>query len=260
MNHLKRVAFVIPAYNEGERIKPTLERYLDYFGREKGLEFVIIVVLNACKDNTRDVVESFGSNKIVILEFERGGKGFAITEGFKEAIKLGWELIGFLDADGSTPPAAFNGLIRHIGDYDGIIADRWDFRSKITPKQSLFRRFISRGYNLIVRSLFLFHHRDTQCGAKLFKKELLEKIVGRLGSSEWGFDVDLLFYARREKARIKSIPTEWHDEIGSHINLKKTPITMFLAAIRLRLVHSPLRFMVRAYSILPEKLKFHKMI
>ena len=257
---MKRVALVIPAYNEGERIKPTLESYLDFFNNLKDLEFVIIVVLNGCKDNTKEVVESVSDKRIVILDFERAGKGFAITEGFKEAIKLGWEFIGFLDADGSTPPAAFYGLIRHIGNYEGIIADRWDFRSKITPKQNLFRRFISRGYNLIVRSLFLFNHRDTQCGAKLFKKELLERVVSKLGQSEWGFDVDLLFYARREKAKIKSIPTEWHDEKGSHINLKKTPITMFLAAVRLRLIHSPLSFTVRAYSILPEKLKFHKMI
>ena len=250
----------MPAYNEGERIRPTLERYLDFFEGLNDLEFVIVVVLNGCKDNTREVVEGIWDDRIVILEFERAGKGFAITEGFKYALENGWDLIGFVDADMSTPPRAFYGLIKHIRDADGIIADRWDLRSKITPKQSLFRRFISRGYNMIVRSLFLFNHKDTQCGAKLFKRELLEKIVPRLSFSEWGFDVDLLFYARRESGRVKSIPTEWHDEKGSHVNLKKTPITMFLAAVRLRLIHSHLRFMVRAYTVLPEGLKFHKKI
>ena len=47
--------------------------------------------------------------------------------------------------------------------------------------------------------------------------------------------------------------------VESKVNLKKTPITMFLSAIRLRLVHSPFNFMVRVYSILPAKLKFHRM-
>ncbi|MFH1359030.1 MAG: glycosyltransferase [archaeon] len=260
---MKRVAIVIPAYNEENRISKTLKTYLSYFKelkKKKELDFVIIVVLNACKDNTKGVVSGFKDKEIEMLDFKRGGKGFAITEGFKHAIKKNWDLIGFIDADMSTPPSAFYGLVRHINDYDGIIADRWDKKSKITPKQSLVRRFISRIYNMLVRSLFFFNHRDTQCGAKLFRKELLEKIISNIGSSEWGFDVDLLFYVRREKGKVKSIPTEWHDEVGSHINLKKTPVTMFLSAIRLRLIHSPLRFLVRAYTLLPEKLKFHKMI
>jgi len=259
---MKRVAMIIPAYNEEDRIGKALESYFDYFGKLKEdgeLDFKIIVVLNACKDNTRAVVEEFSRDELVILEFEKGGKGFAIVEGFKYALMDNWELIGFLDADCSTPPNAYYGLIRHIGDSKGIIADRWDRRSLVTPKQNFLRRFISRGYNFIVRSLFLFKYRDTQCGAKLFRRGLLMSIVDKLGSSEWGFDVDLLFYANLEGARIKSIPTEWHDEVGSNIDLKKTPITMFLSAVRLRLVHSPLRIMVRSYWLLPEGWKFHRM-
>ena len=258
---MRKAAIIIPAHNEEERIGITLKNYLLYFKdlKNKGiLDFEIIVVLNACNDNTDKVVNRFDYNELIILDFERGGKGFAIVEGFKEAFKRSSDLIGFVDADMATPPNAFYGLIRHIGNYDGIIANRWDKKSKIWPKQSLFRRFLSRIYNFIVRALFFFNHRDTQCGAKLFKKKLLEKIIPKLGSSEWGFDVDLLFYARREKARIKSVPTLWNDKKGSKVNLKKTPITMFLSAIRLRLIHSPLRFMVRAYKILPEKWKFHR--
>jgi len=261
-NDIKKIAVVIPAHNEEKRIGRTLKNYLEYFGelkKSKKLDFVIVVVLNACSDNTRKVVEKFLCDELVILEFERGGKGFAIIEGFKWAIANNWDLIGFIDADMASPPNSFYGLIKNLRNYDGVIADRWDANSKITPRQSLFRRFISRGYNFIVRSLFFFNHKDTQCGCKLFKKKLLEKVVPKLGASEWGFDVDLLFYSRREKAKIKSIPTEWHDEKGSKVNLKKTPITMFLSAIRLRLVHSPFNFMVRAYSILPAKLKFHRM-
>ncbi len=79
----------------------------------------------------------------------------------------------------------------------------------------------------------------------------------KLGANEWGFDVDLLFYSRKENAKIKSIPTMWDDKKGSKINLKKTPLTMFLSVIRLRLIHSPFNFVVRFYRKLPEKWKFH---
>ena len=256
---MEKVAIVIPAYNEEKRIREILRNYLVYFKnlkKQKILDFQIIVVLNACKDNTRSVVEKYNCNELKILEFEQGGKGFAIIEGFKEALKKDFELIGFVDADMATPPNAFYGLVRNIKGVDGVIADRWDKRSRVSP-QTFFRRILSRGFNFIVRSLFLFCYRDTQCGAKLFKRKLLIKLIPKLGSSEWSFDVDLLFYTRRAKAKIKSIPTMWEDKRGSSINLKKTPITMLLSAIRLRLIHSPFNFMVRIYRMLPDKWKFH---
>jgi len=256
---MKNMAIIIPAYNEEKRIGETLKNYLAYFKnlkRQRILDFQIIIVLNACKDNTKSVVEEYSCKELKILEFEQGGKGFAIVEGFKEALKKDFELIGFVDADMATPPNAFYGLVRNIKRVDGVIADRWDKRSKVSP-QTFFRRILSRGFNYIVRSLFLFCYRDTQCGAKLFRRELLIKLIPKLGSSEWNFDVDLLFYTRREKAKIKSIPTMWDDKKGSSINLKKTPITMLLSAIRLRLIHSPLNFFVRVYRILPDNLKFH---
>ena len=256
---MEKVAIVIPAYNEEKRIGETLENYLSYFKdlkKKKVLDFQIIVVLNACKDNTKSVVEKYNCNELKILDFEIGGKGFAIVEGFKEALEKDFELIGFVDADMATPPNAFYGLMRNIQNAEGVIADRWDKRSKVSP-QTFFRRVLSRGFNFIVRSLFLFSHRDTQCGAKVFRRDLLIKLVPKLGSSEWSFDVDLLFYARREKAKIKSIPTMWDDKRGSSINLKKTPITMLLSAIRLRLIHSPLNFFVKFYRMLPDKFKFH---
>jgi len=257
---MKKASIILPAYNEGKRIEQTLKDYLSYFKdlkKGKKLDFELIIVLNGCKDNTLKVVKKFKCKELRILDFERAGKGFAIVEGFKDALKRNLDYIGFVDADGATPPQAFYDLVKQIKDVDGIIANRWDKRSKIDVKQTILRRIMSRGFNFIGRSFFLFPHKDTQCGAKLFKKKLIEKITPRLGSSEWSFDVDLLFYARREKAKIKSIPTIWNDKKDSKLNIKRTPIVMFLSIIRLRLVHSPFRFVVRFYRKLPDTIKFH---
>ena len=254
---MRRVLIIIPAHNEEKRIGMMLEKYCKFFRERKELiEF--LVILNACTDNTLGVVKEFQKKfkEIKFLDFEQQGKGFAITEGFKEALKKDFELIGFVDADMATPPNAFYGLIRHIKNSDGVIANRWDKRSKVGPR-TFVRKVLSKGGNFIVRSLFFFNHRDTQCGAKLFKKELLAKVLPKLGASEWSFDMDLLFYARREKAKIKSIPTMWEDKRGSNINLKKTPITVLLSIIRLRLIHSPFNFIVRIYRKLPGRWKFH---
>jgi len=258
---MKRLSIIIPAHNEEKRIGYTLEKYCNFFKKSKEnnvLDFEILIVINNTRDETEKIVQEFQNEfpEILYLNFGRGGKGFAIVEGFKDALRRNNDLIGFVDADCSTPPEAFYDLIKYIGNADGSIANRRDKRSKVTP-HPILRRILSRGGNFIIRSLFLLPHRDTQCGAKLFKRELIEKVYPKLGSSEWSFDIDLLFYARREKAKIKSIPTVWIAKDGSHINLKKTPITVLLSVIRLRLIHSPFNFVIRVYRKLPDKLKFH---
>jgi glycosyltransferase involved in cell wall biosynthesis len=258
------ISIVIPAHNEEKRIGKTLETYGKFFSdkkKEKEIkDFEIIVVINNTQDKTEETVKEFSKKykEIRYLNFKTGGKGFAIIEGFKDALKRNNELIGFVDADMATPPEAFYDMIKNIKNYDGIITDRWDKKSKIIPRQSLFRRFISRGYNIIVRTLFLMPFRDTQCGAKVFRRKILEGNIYKIISSQWNFDVALLFCLKKEaNARIKSTPTLWHDEKGSKVNLKKTPIMMFISLVRLRLLHSPFKFIVRAYRKLPEKLKIH---
>ncbi|MBI2043062.1 glycosyltransferase [Candidatus Pacearchaeota archaeon] len=263
MGEKGKVSLVIPAHNEEKRIGKTLSIYLKYFLDLKNKnenDFEIIVVLNNCSDNTLSIVEKFKYNELKILNFKQGGKGFAITEGFKESLKGNSTLIGFVDADAATPPNAFHGLIRHIGNADGIIANRWDKRSKIQPEHTFMRKITSAGYNTIIRSLFFFPFQDTQCGAKLFKRGILEKNIHKIASSQWNFDVALLFCLRREsKARIKSIPTMWSDIKGSKINLRSAPTRMFLSAIRLRIMHSPFKSFLRIYwKLIPEKWKIRQ--
>ena len=154
---MQKVSIIIPAYNEEKRIGRILEEYCKFFKKKKEI-IEIIVVLNACKDDTLKIVKEFQKKfkEIRFLDFERGGKGFAIIEGFKEALKKDSELIGFVDADMATPPNAFYGLIRNIKSYGGIIANRWDKRSKVGPR-TFFRKLLSKWGNLIIRSLFKYY-------------------------------------------------------------------------------------------------------
>jgi len=257
---MNKTSIIIPAHNEEGRINKILDSYLYYFKKlkkEKVLDFEIVVVLNACSDNTSEVLKKFKDRELIVLDFEQGGKGFAITQGFKDALKRDTDFIGFVDADGATPPEAFHDLIKNLRNYDGIIADRWHKKS-VVAKQTFLRRFLSRSYNFIVRCLFLLPYRDTQCGAKVFRKDILEKNIHKIVSSQWNFDVALLFCLRKESgARIKSIPTIWIDKEASKVNIKRTPLTMLASSIRLRLIHSPFRFIVRLYRKLPEEFKFH---
>jgi glycosyltransferase involved in cell wall biosynthesis len=263
---MTKLSIVIPARNEEARIPRTLGRYAEFFKDKKTKkeleDFEILVIINKSSDKTVEVVKEFSKKykEVKYFEFEQQGKGFAITEGFKKALQGDSNLIGFIDADMSTPPNAFYGLVRNIKNYDGIIANRWDRRSRI-KKQTLIRRFVSRMYNIIVRTLFLFPYRDTQCGAKLFKREVIAKGINKMISSKWNYDVALLFCLKKEAhAKIIEIPTDWDDEKGSAVNLKRTPIQMLLSAIRLRFIHSPFNFIIRFYRKLPENWQIHTRI
>jgi len=238
-----KLSIIMPAYNEEKRIGKTLEEYGKFFTNLKKikiLDFEILIVLNACKDNTVGVVKEFQKKikEIRYLDFEQGGKGFAIIQGFKDALKRNNDLIGFVDADMATSPEDFSNLVKNCKFYDGIIASRYVKGAIVNPKQPVQRIIASRIFNTLVRTLFLFSYRDTQCGAKLFKKRCLKKIIMEIGETEWAFDVDLLYLSKKNKFKIKEYPTVWKEPGASKLNLKKASIQMFLAVIQLRIINT----------------------
>lgn len=254
------LSIIIPAHNEENRIIPTLEHYGKFFSEKKKKEKVnyeIIVVINNTRDKTPEIVKKFSKRfrKIKSLNFEQGGKGFAISEGFKKALEDGATEIGFVDADMSTSPEAFYELYCNLENYDGIIGSRWV--KGADTKRDLGKYIRSRGFNLLVRALFLFSYKDTQCGAKIFKKHVVEAIIKEINITKWAFDINLLYLCKRNKFSIREYPTVWADKEGSHINSLKVPIQMAAGSIRLRLLYSPFKDFIRLYDRLPERIKIH---
>jgi len=116
---------LIPAYNEERRIEPVLRDYADFFGKNYLGKVEIVVVLNGCTDNTLGVVQKVGAEYPVVrpLEFKQAiGKGGALIEGLKLAPTA--DVVGYVDADGATPPHSFLDLAKHIGEADCIIGSR----------------------------------------------------------------------------------------------------------------------------------------
>ncbi len=252
-----RVSIIIPAYDEEARIKETLGAYLSYFSAmQHDIDFIIVVEGH---DKTLEIVKEFqktNSNVKYSYSAARLGKGGAIICGFKMATG---DLIGFVDADASTAPEAFDSLIKTIGDYDGIIASRKVRGAKQIKREPILQRFGSRGFNTLVRTMFLLPFKDTQCGAKLFKRQAILTILPELGITEFTFDIDLLLRLHLKEFKIKEVPTIWEHKPGAKFNFTKwfwklIPI-MFLSLCRLRLLHSPFRSVVRAHDVVRSKIK-----
>jgi len=222
-----KISIIIPAYNEEGRIERTVRAYHQFFSekqQQNNLAFELVIVLNGCKDKTLRVVEQVRNDlgsQIIVINLREAGKGLAIKAGFADALTRENDLIGFVDADMATAPTAFYDLIMNSNNADGVIASRYMPGAKITPERPAYKRWGSRLiYEPYVWLLFGLSYYDYQCGAKLFKRAVIERITPQLTVAQWAFDVELLYLCKKNGFIIKEIPTVWHDQADSKLTLR----------------------------------------
>ena len=233
---------LIPAYNEERRIEPVLREFGEYFRDHYAGEFQLVVVLNGCRDNTLGIVQKVAVDFpfISALDFpEPIGKGGALIEGLKRAPVV--DLVGYVDADGASPPHAFHDLVKLTSRADCVIGSRWLPGAVLHQAQTRLRQFTSRCFHVVVETLFLMHIKDTQCPCKVMRRAAVEKIHSSLRIADLAFDVNLLYSLKHAGYSVLEVPTEWTDKIGSKVtaSLFRSSLTMFLSVVRVRLIYWP---------------------
>ncbi len=223
----KDCSLIIPAYNEEERIGNLLDDILRFDGE--------IIIISDGADATTSIVSRFtGENSdrniTCISSPVRLGKGGGIARGMKQATR---PYIGFMDADGSTSIEEMNHIFSHLGDADGVIGSRWMPGSMIPIRQGMMRRVQSRIFNILIRILFGLPYADTQCGAKAFRRELIESILDTVQSTGFEFDVELLWRTRNAGFKVIEVPIRWSDRGGSSVRMTDS-IAMITGLLRIR--------------------------
>ena len=243
-----KLSIIIPAHNEEHRLPPVLEAYADLFIEKMGDDVEIIVVVNGSTDNTTEVARRIAETYPLIKVIDdprRIGKGGAIILGAKDATG---DWVGFVDADGATSPEEFFRLYTVAQKSDGVIASRWMRGADVTIPQRAMRLLSSRLFNGLTRILLGLKYKDTQCGAKIIKADAWKSILPDIGTTRFAFDVDVLFQLKRHGYAIQEEPTVWKDIEGSKVRFFNSSLDMLLAIVRMRLIHSPFRFVVRVYE------------
>ena len=240
-----KISIIIPAYNEEELIGKTLDEFTNHFDKLK-LDYELLIVINNTTDNTQGVVKQKQkkNKRIRYLNLKPGGKGFALIQGFKDALKRNNDLIGFVDADLATRPEEFAKLIQPLErkKAETTIASRYIPGAKIVPAFTLRRTLTSRVFNILVRSLFLLPYRDTQCGAKLFTRKVVKEFIPKLSITQWAIDVDMIYKIHKNGHKIQEVPNTWYDIEGQgRLKVTKAAPQMLFAIIQLRLIESPFR-------------------
>jgi len=201
---MKTTDIIIPAYNEETRIAVTLTKYLNILSKRG---YRLIIVANNCSDKTPEIVADLEKKdkRIKLINIpSKIGKGGAIIEGLKLAKA---DIIGFIDADDTFEIPEITKLIDFIknnDDYNGIIGSKWKSSSFFKNDQPTLRKIFGRGWNVLTRVLLNLKFEDTQCGAKFFKKNVIESIKEReFNCKGFAFDAELLFAIKNKGFKIK---------------------------------------------------------
>ncbi len=202
---------VIPAYNEAGRIGVLLDVFAAYRGP-------VLVVCDG-DDDTAGVVRAFAqahpSCRMECREYkERLGKGGGVAAGLMGAKT---PYAGFMDADGSTTLSEMRRLFSALIDADGAIGSRWIEGACVPVRQSMGRQVQSRLFNLFVRLFFSLPYHDTQCGAKVFRREAVQAVLPSVQSRGFEFDVELLWEMKRQGFVVREVPIRWEDQPDSRV-------------------------------------------
>ena len=212
------VSVIIPAYNEENRIKETLER-INNFIKGKNWAAEIIVVDDGSRDNTVDIVKSYkeGIDNLKVIELvQNRGKGFAVKSGIGEARG---EYIVFTDADNSTPIEEFDKLFNNLKEssVDVAIGSRYLKNSNVEIKQPRYRVILGRIGNLLIKSFLIDGIEDTQCGFKLFRNHAAKDIFFLQRVKRFGFDMEVLVIAKNLGYKVSEIPVSWFNSSDSRL-------------------------------------------
>ena len=228
------LSVVIPAYNEAERLPPTLDRIADYFATE-GVDYEVVVSDDGSTDKTVAVAESHLRKGLdrVLAQVENRGKGAAVRAGVHGA-RGRWLLL--CDADLSTPIEEYAKLAAVARDHDRdiVIGSRGLVDSDIEERQSAVRQLMGKTFNVILRAMTALPFRDTQCGFKLLDSARVKPLFDLMVIDRFAFDVELLLLARRFKLTVEELPIVWRNKEHSRVNMLLDPPNMLMDVARVR--------------------------
>lgn len=229
---------VVPVYDEEQRIGAGLAAILGYLA-SRGGRTELLVVDDGSTDRTRAEAERIlaGSDveSRVLSNGRNRGKGYSVRHGMLEA--RGARAL-FTDIDLSTPMDDLERLEAALDDgADIAIGSRDAAGSELLREQPWYRELAGAAFNVAVRLLAVSGIRDTQCGFKLFRRAVAREVFGRQTIERWGFDVEILYVARRLGYRIAEVPVRWTNDERSRVNVLRDGLVMLGDIFRVRWRH-----------------------
>jgi len=208
-----RLIIIIPAFNEADCIMETIR---DITKTLQGkIDYKIVVVDDGSTDKTTSLIESSNiSNVNVIKEKKNRGKGFAVKKGI---LSSSGNYYLFMDADNSTRIRHFFDFYPHLKKYSIIIGSRGLKNSVITKRQSFFKNLLGGISAILINKVLGLSYKDTQCGFKLFRRDVAREIFREVERERWSFDFEILRIAKKKNINVLELPIIWKNRKESRV-------------------------------------------
>jgi len=218
-----QISVVIPAYNEAHRLPSTLTAWRSFLAAQS-FAWELVVVDDGSSDSTAAVAA--GSNTRVLSLRPNRGKGCAVRAGVLSATG---DVVAYVDADLNIAPEHLLSALQELEAGADLVAGRRDLAEYASAEGPL--RLLAGGLvQLTRRVLVMSAIRDTQCGFKVFRRELARAVFEQTRICSFAFDIEVLFLALRLGARIVEMPVRTTYRAESSFSVRKH-LPRFLADI-----------------------------
>lgn len=223
------VGVVIPCYNEEDRLSSAI--FQEFASQNLG--YHLCFVNDGSTDNTLEVLESLRKGNEDMISIyncpKNGGKAEAVRQGILHlAQDSQFDYLGYLDADLSTDFRDFDDLVNTLekSDFNIVSGSRISRMGANITKESA-RKIISKTINLIIQTILGMPFKDTQCGAKIMKREMVTPIFDKKFITRWLFDVEIFMRMKKfyGKEKVQGLICEqplkrWIHADGSKLSMK----------------------------------------
>ena len=225
------LSLLIPAYNEENIIKDTLEQVIGYLTKKK-YEWEVIVVDDGSHDLTSKIADKFNKKKVEVVRYDiNRGKGGALKEGVEKA---SGDFVIFSDADLSVDISKIDEMLYALRKSDVVIGSRRIQGAKIVVHQPMLRELMGRGYTAITRLVTGVKLTDFTCGFKGFRKKAAKDIFSKTLINRWAYDSEILFLAKKFRYKLTEIPVEWRNREDTRVVLRNVVLESLKDLIAIR--------------------------
>ncbi len=186
------ISLIIPCYKQEKIIVKNLKQVLFTLNKIR-YDFEIIVVVDGLVDRAFSFLKKAKLKKVKIFQYSKNqGKSLAIRFGLSQAKG---DYLMFLDSGMEINPNGISMLLEHLEWFNADIVVGSKRHPSSLVEYPLDRKILSYGYYFLIKILFGLRINDTQAGIKIFKKEVLEKVLPRLMEKKFAGDLEILIVA-----------------------------------------------------------------
>jgi len=244
---MSKLSVVIPAYNEERNLNKGVLKVVGDYLEKSQFDYEVLIVDDGSSDSTKELVKKYISKNqnFKLIENSHGGKAIAVLTGMELARG---EIILFTDMDQATPINQWDKFSPKFSAKGGPTSD-WDI--VIGSRQGrkgapLMRKLSAWGFSILRGIILGLPFKDTQCGFKAFNRKSIEKIIPKI-KGEWGvihfkggavnagFDVELLYLAKKYGFKIAEVEVEWNYVDTERVQVIKDALAAIYDMLRIRI-------------------------